>query len=552
MAGGLMQLVAYGAQDVYLTGNPTVTFFQAVYKKHTNFAMENIEQTVNGSANNTGRISVTIARNGDLVGEMYLEMEQQASVDKFTTDDSAADTIWMAERCINSVELSIGGQRIDKHYQRWWRLWSELNLDDAKKAEYGKMTSSLLKPSANAKGRVMLPLIFFFNRNPGLYLPLIALQYHEVRLDFDLSSVYETYANGAPKVWANYVYLDTEERRRFAQKGHEYLIEQVQHTGDDSVTTTAGSTNQLRMSYNHPVKELVWCYSNTSTSVKNTNALWNFTGPGVGSNVSISVDPTEVGNLSQFTSADAASLAFADTSGVTVSLYHLQFMNVDQTAFAVGTAVVYTDNGFATIPQLTTGTTYFVASVTATLVALALTPGGAAIAITPGGGAAGNRLTVSALSTTQSSSQIQPHHVSAPHVVVNSNVTDYAFKPWAEEADVATQLVSTPPLDNFKLILNGQDRFKAQPGKYFNQVQPYNYHSGTPYPGIYSYSFALKPEEHQPTGTCNFSRIDNAQVQATMKKQLIFGGTGAIQSMFAVNYNVLRIQSGMGGLAFSN
>jgi hypothetical protein len=104
------------------------------------------------------------------------------------------------------------------------------------------------------------------------------------------------------------------------------------------------------------------------------------------------------------------------------------------------------------------------------------------------------------------------------------------------------------PLSEFKLILNGQDRFKAQKGKYFNQVQPFNHHTGSPYPGVYAYSFALKPEEHQPTGTCNFSRIDNAQVAVTMG-----AANGATtMHMFATNYNVLRIQSGMGGLAFSN
>ena len=187
-----MQLVAYGAQDVYLTGNPKVTFFQAVYKRHTNFAMENIEQTVNGTASNSGRVSVTIARNGDLVSDMYVELKAKATVLKTAGDVN--DDCWAAERAIKDVELSVGGQRIDKHYQRWWRLYSELYLDESKKAVWGKMTS----PSVNGErtgadaglpaGKMYLPLIFFFNRNPGLALPLIALQYHEVRLDFDLSS----------------------------------------------------------------------------------------------------------------------------------------------------------------------------------------------------------------------------------------------------------------------------------------------------------------------------------------------------------------------------
>ena len=104
-------------------------------------------------------------------------------------------------------------------------------------------------------------------------------------------------------------------------------------------------------------------------------------------------------------------------------------------------------------------------------------------------------------------------------------------------------------LETFKLVLNGQDRFKEQSGKYFNQVQPFQHHSGSPYAGVYSYSFALKPEEHQPTGTCNFSRIDNAQVAVKCRSG---GAASKNLDMFAVNYNVLRVQSGMGGLAFSN
>ena len=412
MAGGLMQLVAYGAQDVYLTGNPEVTFFQAKYKRHTNFAMENIEQTVNGTASNSGRVSVTVARNGDLVGDMYLELVSNINV----TSETAC---WVAERAINNVELSIGGQRIDKHYQKWWRLYSELYLDEAKKANYGKMTTASV-----AGKKVYLPLLFFFNRNPGLYLPLIALQYHEVRVDIDIASDFGSYLDSL-KVWANYIYLDTEERRRYAQKGHEYLIEQVQHTGVDTVDGT--TAKQVRLSYNHPVKELVWCVSNVAT---NANTLWNFTEDS--QNIKLESNVTAISSSNCFvpTSLSGAPLLSVGAAGSTV----------DFTEEAVG------------------------------------------------------------------------------------------------------------PLDTFKLVLNGQDRFKEQDGKYFNQVQAFNHHTGSPYAGVYSYSFALKPEEHQPTGTCNFSRIDNAQIAIKRKTD----SDAKSLHMFAVNYNVLRIQSGMGGLAFSN
>jgi hypothetical protein len=454
MAGGLMQLVAYGAQDVYLTGQPKVTFFQAVYKRHTNFAMENIQQTVNGSASNSGRVSVTIARNGDLVGNMYIALNPITPVlANLTSNNNLTDTCWIAERAISAVELTIGGQRIDKHYQTWFRLYAETFLGESDKIAYGKMTSASALAVTNSTARVYLPLLFFFNRNPGLFLPLIALQYHEVRLDFDLTAYYQSYfGTNAVEVWANYVYLDTEERRRFAQKGHEYLIEQVQHTGGDTISNSSETSAALvRLSFNHPVKELVWCYQNPAASATaNLNAMWNFST--ATANVNVTVSP------------------------VTVA-----------TATSVG--------------QL-------------------------------------------------------PHEVGCPHLFSNiSSGTSNSY--WIEEGDrsnAAAGGYEVGPLHQFKLVLNGQDRFKEQLGKYFNQYQPYLYHTGTPYPGIYVYSFALQPEEHQPTGTCNFSRIDNAQVSVNLKST---GGAGlaagyTLQKMFAVNYNILRIQSGMGGLAFSN
>jgi hypothetical protein len=417
-----MQLVAYGAQDVYLTGNPKVTFFQAVYRRHTNFAMENIEQTVNGTAADSGRVSVTIARNGDLVGDMYVELKA-ANLGVVSANAGALSNEWVAERAIKDVELSVGGQRIDKCYQKWWRLYSELYLDEGKKAAWGKMTT------AGADKQVFLPLIFFFNRNPGLALPLIALQYHEVRLDFDLSSEFSLYTDNTTfKVYANYIYLDTEERRRFAQKGHEYLIEQVQHTGQDTLAA-AEQTKQIRLSYNHPVKELVFCASESNVS---NCAMWNFTQD------ADAIVSTSIANMDL-----AASKIHADLD-------------------------------------------------------------------------AGN----------------------CPKLLAGAGATTTAF----DEETVGT-------IENMKLVLNGQDRFKEQSGKYFNQVQAFQHHTGSPMPGIYSYSFALKPEEHQPTGTCNFSRIDNAQVSIVTTGT---NDTATNLNMFAVNYNVLRIQSGMGGLAFSN
>ena len=461
MAGGLMQLVAYGAQDVYLTGQPKVTFFQAVYKRHTNFAMENIQQTVNGTPSNSGRVSVTIARNGDLVGNMYVRLQPtQLNTSNLTSTNSNTDMCWVAERAIAAVELTIGGQRIDKHYQTWFRLYAECFLGESDKINYGKMASSP-SPVADATNvnSVYLPLLFFFNRNPGLFLPLIALQYHEVRLDFDLTAYFTNYFGASAQVfevWANYVYLDTEERRRFAQKGHEYLIEQVQHTGGDSITASGSPGAQtVRLSFNHPVKELVWCYQNTTSTAY--NSMWNFSTSCANVNVTCAASPLYTPGVLPHAAACPRLFSNILANGTTAL-----------------TAAAYTSN------------LYWIEEGSSNVAAGAVATG-----------------------------------ISA---------------------------VEVGPLYNFKLVLNGQDRFKEQTGKYFNQYQPFLYHTGTPYPGIYVYSFALQPEEHQPTGTCNFSRIDNAQVAINMKSNY----TTPLQKMFAIYYNILRIQSGMGGLAFSN
>jgi hypothetical protein len=287
----------------------------------------------------------------------------------------------------------------------------------------------------------MLPLLFFFNRNPGLYLPLIALQYHEVRLDFDISNEFETYFNQSYfNVWGTYVFLDTDERRMFAQKGHEYLIEQLQYTGSAALSSPVANQNLVRITYNHPVKELVWCITQNSSGGKQ---LWDLS--------------KDIGTPAK---------------------------------------VIVTTNPVQPVPL---------------------------------------------------SNVVVPisHATGCPMQLFPSGQTDQSQ--WVEDGYVGG--TSYGPLAQFKLLINGQDRMNMNSGKYFNQMQPYNHDTGNPYPGIYSYSFALKPEEHQPSGTCNFSRVDNSQAVVILKPGC---AATSFLEMFAVNYNVLRIQAGMGGLAFSN
>jgi hypothetical protein len=488
-AGGLMQLVAYGAQDVDLTGDPKVTFFQSSYSRHTNFSMEMVQPNISGAGGNGGLQSVTISRSGDLVGDMFVALTPTtASAAQLTSNNIGADMCWVAERAFDSVSLYIGGQLIDKHYQTWFRLYSEVFTDFSKKINYGQLTSlavanNLQSATNTSLGKVYLPLIFFFNRNPGLFLPLIALQYHEVRIDFQISTLYSNYfGTNVFEVWANYMYLDTKEREKFAKLNHEYLIEQVQHVAPDAVggASSEYAPSVIRLQYNHPVKELIWCYANPNYAT-NPNSMWNFSSGTA--NVNVTIDTNK---LAQSGSAFLGN--------------------------KIGVPLLYSP------PTLASGSNVYVNATTAT------------------GAISGTAIAAGTSMTLQS-------NVSLGNVFwTEAGMPNYGTSNTAYGYEVG-------PLHQFKLMLNGTDRFVPQPGKFFNSYQPYQYHSGAPYPGIYIYSFALRPEEAQPSGTCNFSRIDIAQAAVYLKTGM---PTNLLQKMFAVNYNILRIQSGLGGIAFSN
>jgi hypothetical protein len=441
-----MQLVAYGAQDVYLTGNPQITFFKAVYRRHTNFSLESIEQTFSGTVGFGKKVTSTISRNGDLINRMYLRVEMPAIKETGIVASMARWVDSVGHALISSVEIEIGGQKIDKHYGEWLHIWNELTQSAGHALGYNSLIGNhptFTVPKSVSGGvtvagdvsidaQVMyIPLEFWFCRNPGLALPLIALQYHEVKVNFEFTDlkdlmVYETdqfavEGNMGATLFVDYIYLDTDERRRFAQVSHEYLIEQLQFTGAESVPKDQENI-KIKLNFNHPVKELIW----TVRDNRNTSVQTLLAGDG--------------------------PVAY-------------DFFNyaVNATGAIVGNVAV-------------------------------------------GGAGGGDAVFGSAL-----------------YGGVN-------------------------PVKTAKLQLNAHDRFSQRDGKYFNQVQPYQHHTNMPAVGINMYSFALKPEEHQPSGSCNMSRIDNATLQLQLAKM----SEGSQVSVYATNYNVLRIMSGMGGLAYAS
>jgi hypothetical protein len=546
-----MQLVAYGAQDVYLTGNPQITFWKVTYRRHTNFAMESIEQTFNGQADFGRRVQCTVSRNGDLAYRTYLQVTLPEVGQSGSTNCYARWLDNPGHQLISMVEVEIGGQRIDRQYGDWMHIWNQLTLTSEQEDGFHKMVGNttqltfLTDPlfadvatacsnanvpnavcaprSALPETTLYIPLEFWFCRNPGLALPLIALQYHEVKINIELRPLDEclwavqgignadnagtirgnaikktgkhadSYAKSlvAASLYVDYVFLDTDERRRMAQNPHEYLIEQLQFTGDESI---GSSSNKVKLNFNHPCKEIVW--------VVQPDANVNY--------------------CNSFEPGEALSLALG-----------AQPFNYTDSLDALPNSI----RAFSSTEQLSTDVT-----------------------------AAGNDGVINAdglFSDRTAGSNIEPadtQSLDASEVSgisgafnqsVNNGVSDAGAFVLCETSR-KLHCWGENPVVTAKLQLNGQDRFSEREGTYFDLVQPFQHHTRHPDTGINVYSFALRPEEHQPSGTCNFSRIDNATLQLVVSAAAIGSNATAKVRVYATNYNVLRVMSGMGGLAYSN
>lgn len=551
MGGGLMQLVAYGAQDVYLTGNPQITFFKVVYRRHTNFSMECIEQPLD-SARFGGRHTVQVLRNGDLAGRMYL---------KTTLPALPANVAWCrrpGHAILNYIECTVGGSQVDKHWGQWYDLWYELTHTVDQERGYNKMVGDVTELTSVAASEtsaytVYVPLQFWFNRNTGLALPLIALQYHEVRFNIEFNPLAEcvvTRGTGvslsgrdlaSTSILVDYIYLDQEERRRMAQVGHEYLIEQVQHNGEESVT---GTQQKFKLDFNHPCKELIWAVRVGALSSTSDKFVSYYNG-----------------NEAETLAYAAKNVAFGMVASGISAPTGANWVEVPS-----GPSAESIDPGTVGLLNVTRGSTTFT------------------FVVTNNDNAPynGTRLWINASACTLSSdvtsitvnvtvnTEGYPGDITLGDVTVDSHTLTLAdvSVPVQTTGDVRSSKsydmsIAQPfnygldlagngnPIVSAKLQLNGHDRFDEQDGDYFNYVQPYQHHTRTPADGVNVYSFGLHPEQHQPSGTANLSRIDTTQLHLTFVSN-VNGVRGSLLWIFAFSYNVFRIMSGMGGLAYAN
>ncbi len=273
--GGLLQLIAQGKQDIFLVGNPQVTWFKMVYRRYTNFAIESQPMYFDGDPDFGKRLSCLVPRRGDLLGPIILEVTLPQLYHTDGTPASYCNSIGHA--LIQEISIEVGEQEVDRQTGEWMEIWSTLTTTSEKKNGFYDMIGKVdayTTPQLNGPLKLYIPIHFWFNRNPGLYLPLLALQYHPIRINVWLRPLQELFYSTelvnncttttvqAAKItqmqfWGDYVYLDVEERRRFVSSTHEYLIEQIQYTS--KIGIPAANTNApTRIEFNHPCREFIW------------------------------------------------------------------------------------------------------------------------------------------------------------------------------------------------------------------------------------------------------------------------------------------------------
>jgi hypothetical protein len=469
--GGLLQLVATGKQDLFLVGNPQISFFKMVYRRHTNFATECQPMYFDGTPNFGQRITCLVPRRGDLLGRVYLDVTLPQIYDASGNPLSYTNAIGHA--LITEITFEVGEQEIDRQTGEWMEIWTQMTTPAGQRDALNQMIGRLdqylepqtstippeniIAPGPQSEGlRLLIPLQFYFCNNPGLYLPLLALQYSPIRINITLTPLQQLFwanpynypaivpdpandqSNWKPAcqisvdctsqiknmmLWGEYVYLDVEERRMFVSTSHEYLIEQVQYTPPYSITNQQ-TTATISIEFNHPIKEFFFVAQRDE--MINRNEWFNY-----------------------------SSLAIKEP----VPSYVTPYLNL-----------------------------------------------------------------------------------------INSPTG-------------RTDLISLA-----KLQLDGYDRFPNRTPFYFRLQQPYDHHTTTPVEAyIYNYCFALRPEDSQPTGTMNASRIDSIVWQIQMNPILSQQFNTVTNTpvpewqqrgpchivVYGHNYNVFRVINGFGGLLFT-
>lgn len=585
MPGGLMQLVTYGPQDIYLTGDPQVTFFKVLYRRHTNFAIESIEEYFGGPINFSKTGTAEVSLNGDLITNVFFKvvLPEVRYTGDFTKFGHVAFA-WVKQighAIVEETSLNIGGTEVDKQYGDWLHIWQELSAKPGQSKALAKMlgdvpeltSTSTLSWDAHDNNLLKqsyvlyIPLQFYFCRNNGLALPLIALQHHSVKIGVKLRPAEQMYiASDAYKsgpdhleiddssLYINYVYLDKEERHRFAQVSHQYLIEQVQY-GEESI----GNNNSIKckINFNHPIKAIYWLikmgnYQGGKFMVYSDND-WEAARKNAAKLILLAqLDLDEFGYFNEIVDNEGDS--YIGDKGIEYNGINPVDPSEEPRYVFNDSATVQKFNGSVLIGKLSSHTPLLKRDKDVDL--KDKVDGVIRICTDPDNDDLSypeiEKITRNDITITDLSIPIDKYHTDNRIAYIKG----FDMTVWQHHNYGLLIDGSNNPVTNAELQLNNQPRQSKRSGFWHDTIEPYMHHTRSPCDGLNMYSFALNPEEHQPSCTCNFSIVETAilnlwfNVFSNNKMADVFASTGNKCCIFGFGYNIFHAVSGMGGVAY--
>lgn len=547
MAGGIIQLVAYGPQDMYLTNNPQITFFKVVYRRHTNFSMQQFEIPVNNPLFGYSSY-IEIHRLGDLISQIYLKITippYKPNTGKFAWVHRLGHAI------VNNIKIEIGESKIDKHTGLWLDIWYELTKKWKNDENYMKNIGDVnVMTSLNSNQKPLydlyIPLKFWFNMYIGLALPLISIQYHKIKLTITFENinnlvVYDSKYNvndlenikiRSSSFLINYIYLDDIERKKYATYDNDYLIEQLQYIDDINVIS-----NLIREKINfvNPVKELIWCVINGHfISQKKflcySNNSWNDALYYAALNI--------MQNSIQL--LQSAIFGVNDIGEQTLISPGISPPNPDVWYEIVANSNGYTPNGLIYVVNESPSLSLYINTKSVTF---------------------GNVNYIDKIKCTihvSNNNTISINNLSSSLTIEDISIpTNYLNDTRINSDDITVNMFSNygiyvngevNPILYASLENNSQERFKKRKGNFYNYLHPEMHHTSIPKDGINVYSFSVKPELHQPSGTCNFSTIENIFLNLQVMDNVI--NDKSKLCIFVKSYNILRISYGLAALSY--
>lgn len=496
MGGGLIQLVAYGIPDIYLTGDPQITFFKVAYKRHTNFSIEPIKQYFSSSPDFGKKVSCILTKAGDLISKSYLYIELPFIPPFKQSDNQTLDNLkkiaWVRKlgfALINKISIEIGGQLIDCHYGDWLNIWSELtNTHDKSLNEMiGNLPELTSLTNGKMSHKLYIPLEFWFCQDSGLALPIVALQYSEVSIHLELNRAEDCYYIGP-----THCIIVSEDVVNFNKNE---IIQQKFNNIE---------INCIFMDYDVMTNKMYYIKINMAQSF-NTEPLYS--------------DP-DTDELITYPIVGLDSKFTVHPIGLEVKQNNILNRQLTIVKSYLQVDYIYLDT-LERVKFIKANHEYLI-----------------------------EQVQFAGTKTISNNNVLQQLSFSNPikELIWNTSLNYITI----DQFNYTNNFINgSNMLSTATLFLNGHPRFSIRDGNYFNWVQAYQYHTRT-VDGIYIYSFCLQPEKvGQPDGSINMSKIDD------IKLQLVFDGTVSADitaklRIYGRGYNILRIIHGLGGLAFSN